>query len=373
MHRESGPLADPGAYREPRIVPAQYVLDDRKAEPGALLGAAFLDIDTVKALGDAGNVLVGNARPEIAHGDINAGFRIRARALDDDFDKDRVPNGIEFLLGGNPALPNDVVLPAAILDAGELVLSFDRADEAIGALDVIVQLCNDLVSWETGEQIAIGKHRGHAVVGHHHTAVQDDGPLAQLGGIGQIVGDDDHRGGQGSEGLGQFAARHRIEIGRRLVKYQDLRFTGQNRGQRRPPTLTTGEMRGAAVGVFGHRHDFQRGVNPLGQRVTSDAEVRRAECDVLCDGLERLGWEVERPKAGMFVWAKIPEPWAQMGSIDFAMKLLDEGGVAVSPGRGFGEDGEGYLRLAIVENSQRLRQAVREIGRCTKVEEAAAS
>ena len=98
------------------------------------------------------------------------------------------------------------------------------------------------------------------------------------------MGDDDHRGGQGSEGLGQFAARHRIEIGRRLVKYQDLRFTGQNRGQRRPPTLTTGEMRGAAVGVFGHRHDFQRGVNPLGQRVTSDAEVRRAECDVLCDG-----------------------------------------------------------------------------------------
>jgi alanine-synthesizing transaminase len=90
--------------------------------------------------------------------------------------------------------------------------------------------------------------------------------------------------------------------------------------------------------------------------------------DVLCDGLERLGWDIERPKAGMFVWAKIPEPWAQMGSIPFAMKLLEEGGVAVSPGRGFGEDGEGYLRLAIVENCQRLRQAVREIGRCTKTE-----
>ncbi|MEZ6055880.1 MAG: aminotransferase class I/II-fold pyridoxal phosphate-dependent enzyme [Planctomycetaceae bacterium] len=90
--------------------------------------------------------------------------------------------------------------------------------------------------------------------------------------------------------------------------------------------------------------------------------------DVLCDGLSRLGWEIERPKAGMFVWAKIPEPWAKMGSIDFSMHLLKEGGVAVSPGRGFGEDGEGYLRLAIVENSQRLRQAVREIGRCTKAE-----
>ncbi len=90
--------------------------------------------------------------------------------------------------------------------------------------------------------------------------------------------------------------------------------------------------------------------------------------DALCDGLERLGWEIERPKAGMFVWAKIPEPFSSMGSIDFAMKLLDEGGVAVSPGRGFGEEGEGYLRLAIVENAHRLRQAVREIGRCTKAE-----
>lgn len=97
------------------------------------------------------------------------------------------------------------------------------------------------------------------------------------------------------------------------------------------------------------------------------AEYQRRR-DVLCDGLERLGWDIERPKAGMFVWAKIPEPWAQMGSIPFAMKLLEEGGVAVSPGRGFGEDGEGFLRLAIVENCQRLRQAVREIGRCTKTE-----
>jgi len=95
--------------------------------------------------------------------------------------------------------------------------------------------------------------------------------------------------------------------------------------------------------------------------------------DVLCDGLERLGWEIDRPKAGMFVWAKIPEPFAAMGSIDFSMKLLEEGGVAVSPGRGFGEEGEGYLRLAIVENAQRLRQAVREIGRCTREDAAKAS
>lgn len=99
--------------------------------------------------------------------------------------------------------------------------------------------------------------------------------------------------------------------------------------------------------------------------IAAEYQKRR---DVLVEGLERLGWEVESPRASMFVWAKIPEPWSEMGSMDFAMKLLDEGGVAVSPGRGFGEDGEGYLRLAIVENSQRLRQAVRQIGKCTKAE-----
>jgi len=102
--------------------------------------------------------------------------------------------------------------------------------------------------------------------------------------------------------------------------------------------------------------------------VESVAQEYQGRRDVLCEGLTRLGWDVQVPKAGMFVWAKIPEPWSEMGSIDFAMKLLDEGGVAVSPGRGFGEEGEGYLRLAIVENSQRLRQAVRQIDRCLRTE-----
>ena len=106
--------------------------------------------------------------------------------------------------------------------------------------------------------------------------------------------------------------------------------------------------------------------------VDSIAAEYQSRRDAFCGGLERLGWEIDRPKAGMFVWAKIPEPWSEMGSIDFAMKLLDEGGVAVSPGRGFGEDGEGYLRMAIVENSQRLRQAVKQIGKCMKSEEISA-
>jgi alanine-synthesizing transaminase len=89
--------------------------------------------------------------------------------------------------------------------------------------------------------------------------------------------------------------------------------------------------------------------------------------DVLVEGLRRIGWEVESPKATMFVWAKYPKEWRdQMGSIDFSMKLLEEAEVAVSPGRGFGEAGESYLRLALVENEHRLRQAVRQIGRCLR-------
>jgi alanine-synthesizing transaminase len=91
--------------------------------------------------------------------------------------------------------------------------------------------------------------------------------------------------------------------------------------------------------------------------------------DVLCSGLQRLGWSVQPPKATMFVWVPIPEPWrSRMGSIEFALKLLREANVAVSPGRGFGPAGEGYLRLALVENEHRIRQAIRQIGRCLRLE-----
>ncbi|HWE38058.1 MAG TPA: aminotransferase class I/II-fold pyridoxal phosphate-dependent enzyme [Isosphaeraceae bacterium] len=98
----------------------------------------------------------------------------------------------------------------------------------------------------------------------------------------------------------------------------------------------------------------------------AEYQMRR---DVLVDGLNRIGWDVPRPKAGMFVWAPIPEPWrSRLGSIDFAMKLLEDAEVAVSPGRGFGPAGEGFLRLALVENDQRLRQAVRQIGRALRAD-----
>ncbi len=99
--------------------------------------------------------------------------------------------------------------------------------------------------------------------------------------------------------------------------------------------------------------------------VEAQSAMYQSRRDVLCNGLQRLGWHIKRPKATMFVWAKIPESWAsQMNSFDFAMRLLKEGDVAVSPGAGFGEAGEGYVRMALVENEHRLRQAVRQIGKC---------
>src|SRR3974390_1372646 len=103
--------------------------------------------------------------------------------------------------------------------------------------------------------------------------------------------------------------------------------------------------------------------------VTRQALEYQRRRDVLGDGLQRLGGEAEKPRASMFVWTRCPEEWRQrLGSIDFAMKLLEEAEVAVSPGRGFGEAGEGFLRLALVENEHRLRQAVRQIARCLRVD-----
>jgi alanine-synthesizing transaminase len=99
--------------------------------------------------------------------------------------------------------------------------------------------------------------------------------------------------------------------------------------------------------------------------VEDQAAIYQCRRDVLVSGLVRHGWKIQPPKAGMFVWAPIPEPWrSQMSTMDFAMMLLDKADVAVSPGSGFGPSGEGYLRMALVENENRLKQAVRQIARC---------
>src|SRR5439155_25511443 len=92
-------------------------------------------------------------------------------------------------------------------------------------------------------------------------------------------------------------------------------------------------------------------------------EVYRSRRDALCDGLVRIGWTVAKPKGTMFVWAAIPEAYRALGSLEFAVKLAREAKVAVSPGIGFGPSGDGHVRFALVENEQRIGQAVRGIRR----------
>ena len=87
-------------------------------------------------------------------------------------------------------------------------------------------------------------------------------------------------------------------------------------------------------------------------------EVYRSRRDALCDGLERIGWPIARPRGTMFAWAPIPEPYRSLGSLEFAVKLAREARVAVSPGIGFGPGGDGHVRFALVENEQRIGQAV---------------
>jgi alanine-synthesizing transaminase len=91
------------------------------------------------------------------------------------------------------------------------------------------------------------------------------------------------------------------------------------------------------------------------------SDMYQARRDVLIDGLDKAGWNVAKPKATMFVWAGIPEPFKKMGSLEFSKFLIKEAGVAVSPGIGFGEYGDGHVRFALIENEHRLRQAAKGI------------
>jgi alanine-synthesizing transaminase len=94
------------------------------------------------------------------------------------------------------------------------------------------------------------------------------------------------------------------------------------------------------------------------KEVCSIYESRR---DALCDGLARIGWDIPKPGGTMFVWAPIPEPYNELDTVEFASMLVDECAVALSPGEGFGPGGEGFVRFALIENEQRIGQAVRNL------------
>ncbi|MBN1435840.1 MAG: aminotransferase class I/II-fold pyridoxal phosphate-dependent enzyme [Sedimentisphaerales bacterium] len=98
--------------------------------------------------------------------------------------------------------------------------------------------------------------------------------------------------------------------------------------------------------------------------IKEQAEKYQTRRDLVCDGLDKIGWQTERPRASMFVWTKVPEEHLRgMSTLDYALDLMENAEVAVAPGRAFGENGENYLRIALVENEQRLRQALKQIDR----------
>ena len=103
------------------------------------------------------------------------------------------------------------------------------------------------------------------------------------------------------------------------------------------------------------------GLNGPEEPVREICDIYRKRRDFLCEGLNRIGWETEPPKATMFCWGHIPEPYRAMGSMEFSKLLLTEGHVAVQPGIGFGSYGDEYVRFALIENEQRTRQALKGI------------
>jgi alanine-synthesizing transaminase len=109
----------------------------------------------------------------------------------------------------------------------------------------------------------------------------------------------------------------------------------------------------AAIVAMNEAPDYPKVIN----------ETYQARRDALCEGLHRIGWEVTPPKGTMFVWAPIPEPYREMGSLEFASFLVSEAEVATSPGVGFGPGGDGHVRFALIENEQRIGQAVRNLRR----------
>jgi alanine-synthesizing transaminase len=107
----------------------------------------------------------------------------------------------------------------------------------------------------------------------------------------------------------------------------------------------------AAIVAMNEAPDYPKVVNAIYQS-------RR---DALCEGLSRIGWEIPKPKGTMFVWARLPEPYADMGSLEFAKLLITDANVATSPGVGFGPGGDGFVRFALIENEKRIHQGVRNL------------
>ena len=104
-----------------------------------------------------------------------------------------------------------------------------------------------------------------------------------------------------------------------------------------------------------------KAINDCDNEVASICSMYESRRNELCDGLNRIGWDVKKPLATMFVWAKIPDKYLNLGSLEFSKLLIEHAQVAVSPGAGFGKDGDEYVRFSLIENEHRTRQAIRGI------------
>jgi alanine-synthesizing transaminase len=104
-----------------------------------------------------------------------------------------------------------------------------------------------------------------------------------------------------------------------------------------------------------------KALNDCDNEVSEICSMYERRRDELCNGLNRIGWSVKKPLATMFVWAKIPEKYSKLGSLEFSKLLIEHANVAVSPGAGFGADGDDYVRFSLIENEHRTRQAIRGI------------
>jgi alanine-synthesizing transaminase len=111
-----------------------------------------------------------------------------------------------------------------------------------------------------------------------------------------------------------------------------------------------------------------KAINDCDNEVASICSMYESRRNELCDGLNRIGWDVKKPLATMFVWAKIPDKYLKLGSLEFSKLLIEHAQVAVSPGAGFGEDGDEYVRFSLIENEHRTRQAVRGIKKFLSME-----
>ena len=151
----------------------------------------------------------------------------------------------------------------------------------------------------------------------------------------------------------------RLHVGCRVGRHLLRRAPGDRND---PDVVVRGPGLAVVSFTIGNKSDLATVGRPR-ECIDEMRETYKRRRDVLVESFGRAGWEVPPPAASMFAWSPLPDPFKTLGSVEFSKLLVEKAEVAVSPGTGFGERGEGYVRIALVENEQRIRQAARNIRR----------